>query len=203
MMVRDKVTVLPFNLDRLDYPIQYKGSFLLMEGYTFFFPGKRGGSLKGWQVLDYGCGVSDIGILLSLLGAQVTICDLADRKLALAEWRYRRRNLDLAMIEITQNTQIPELGKGVYDLIIATEIFEHVPDPLKSLRALTESLRLGGLLFDSMGGTFDREPGGDHLAEALNIGKSQAYQTFCRDNYVPVGQANGMSFLFQKKGSFR
>jgi trans-aconitate methyltransferase len=95
---------------------------------------------------------------------------------------------------------MPALGKGVYNLIIATEIFEHLPDPLQSLRTLTESLRPGGLLFDSMGGSFDRKPGGDHLAEALDIGKSESYQTFYRANYLPVGQANGMGFLFQNKG---
>ena len=58
--------------------------------------GKR--SLDNWKVLDYGCGVSDIGILLALLGAEVTICDLSDRKLSFAEWRYRIRKLEVDVI---------------------------------------------------------------------------------------------------------
>jgi len=158
-------------------------------------------SLKTWSVLDYGCGVSDVGILLSLLGAQVTICDLDDQKLSFAGWRFQRRNLDVKVIAITENTQIPDFGKRVYDLIVATEILEHVPNPLRSLRALTESLKPGGLLFDSLGGRFDRKSGGDHLAEALVIGKSQNYQTFYKENYVPVVPVNGISYLFQKRNN--
>jgi 2-polyprenyl-3-methyl-5-hydroxy-6-metoxy-1,4-benzoquinol methylase len=175
--------------------------YSMMSNYLdtlFVQHGKRKKSLDGWRVLDYGCGVSDIGILLALLGAQVTICDLADPKLSFAEWRYRRRKLNAEVIPIENPEESLSLNKDYYDLIVATEVFEHIPNPLQCLKALTGALRSEGLLFNSMGNGFDRNIGGDHLESAIIIGKSEEYQRYYQANYVPFGQSGGMSYLFRK-----
>jgi 2-polyprenyl-3-methyl-5-hydroxy-6-metoxy-1,4-benzoquinol methylase len=175
--------------------------YSMISGYLdtlFVQHGKRKQSLENWRVLDYGCGVSDAGLLLALLGAQVTICDLADSKLSFAEWRYRRRELEVDVIAIANPQEIPPLRKDNYDLIIATEVLEHVPDPLQCLRTLTGVLHPGGFLFNSMGNGFDRDIGGDHLESAINIGKSEEYQRYYEANYVPLGQSEGLICLFRK-----
>jgi SAM-dependent methyltransferase len=161
--------------------------------------GKSVASLHGWRVLEYGCGVSDIGLLLGMLGADVTICDLEDKKLAFAEWRHQKRNIDVEVIPVDNTEIIPYLGKEIYDLIIVAEVFEHVRDPLLLLRSLTASLKSKGLLFDSMGGRFEREPGGDHLTEALMIGNSDDYLTFYQENYSKVSSSGKLQYLFQYK----
>jgi len=169
----------------------------------FALHGNGTSSLSRWKVLDYGCGVSDIGLLLALLGAQVTICDLADQKLSFAEWRYRRRQLEVEVIPINNPEETPPLKKGSYDLIIATEVLEHVPDPLLCLRALTGALRPEGFLFNSMENGFDRNIGGDHLQAAISIGKSDDYQSYYQSNYFPLSQSERMYYLFQKADAQR
>ena len=154
--------------------------------------------LESWKIFDYGCGVSDIGILLASLGAQVTICDLADQKLSFAEWRYHKRQLEVEVIAINNPEEAPPLKKGNYDLIIATEVLEHVPNPLQCLQAVTGAIRSGGFLFNSMGNGFNRDIGGDHLETAMIIGNSEAYRTFCQANYVPLVQSENMNYLFRK-----
>ena len=164
----------------------------------FALHGSGTSSLSRWKILDYGCGVSDIGLLLALLGAQVTICDLADQKLSFAEWRYRRRQLEVEVVPINNPEKTPPLKEGNYDLIIATEVLEHVPDPLQCLRTLTQALRSGGCFFNSMGNGFDRDICGDHLESAMSIGNSEGYRRYYRGNYVPLTQSIGMGYLFQK-----
>jgi 2-polyprenyl-3-methyl-5-hydroxy-6-metoxy-1,4-benzoquinol methylase len=164
----------------------------------FALHGSGTSSLSRWKVLDYGCGVSDIGLLLALLGAEVTICDLADPKLSFAESRYRRRKLNVKVIPIENPEESLSLNKNYYDLIVATEVLEHVRDPLQCLEVLTGALQSGGLLFNSMGNGFDRDVGGDHLESAICIGQSQEYQRYCQTNYIPLDQSEGMNYLFRK-----
>jgi 2-polyprenyl-3-methyl-5-hydroxy-6-metoxy-1,4-benzoquinol methylase len=164
----------------------------------FVLHGKREHSLDSWRVLDYGCGVSDIGLLMALLGSEVTICDLADQKLSFAEGRYRRRGLDVEVVPVSNPKESPPLKKGGYDLVIATEVLEHVFDPLQCLRALTGASRPGGLLFNSMGNSFGRDIGGDHLESAMSIGKSEEYRRYYQAHYVPLCPSEGMHYLFRK-----
>jgi len=156
-------------------------------------------TFAGTRVLEYGCGVSDIGLLCNLLGARVTICDIADKKLEFAMWRHKIRGHEVATIPIQDTEEIPDLGEDRYDLIIATEIFEHVRDPFRLLAAFTRSLRPSGVLFDSMGGTFAREVRGDHLAEALAIGNSDPYRSFYERHYRQPYKGEGLSFLFIRR----
>lgn len=50
----------------------------------------------------------------------------------------------IALAEETPNVRfVPEL-KGVYDLLIATDVFEHVPDPVALAASTANHLRIGG-----------------------------------------------------------
>ena len=117
-----------------------------------------------------------------------------------AKWRYETRGLRVEAIPVSKVDEVPALEKSSYDMVIVAEVFEHVPDPLQCLEALTHSLRSGGMLFDSMGGDFDRKLGGDHLKEALDIGNSEEYQSFHRNNYVQLNHSRRTNYLFQYTG---
>jgi ubiquinone/menaquinone biosynthesis C-methylase UbiE len=153
---------------------------------------------SGFRVLDYGCGVSDMGMALAQDGADVTIADLAGRKLDFAAWRFSVRGLKCQILPVTDTEHFPALPQGGYDLVIATEILEHVRDPLALLKLLTGSLKPGGLFFCTLEDAFVREVGGDHLPEAAAIGASSAYHEYFKTSYVLHADRGGRPWLFRK-----
>jgi 2-polyprenyl-3-methyl-5-hydroxy-6-metoxy-1,4-benzoquinol methylase len=148
------------------------------------------------RVLEYGCGVSDFGLLFARLGSEVTIVDLINTKFDFTKWRYQVRGLSVTAIGVGDTESIPSLKVGHFDLVLATEILEHVRNPLAVLRVLTESLKIGGVLFSSMGLSFEREIGGDHLPVAAEIGNSEAYKRYFQQHYQLLATRAEHPWLF-------
>lgn len=124
--------------------------------------------------LDYGCGVSDIGILLSNMGVHVDLVDLDLPKLEFATERFKWRRLKVKSFPIHDTETVPNISNK-YDLIIATEVIEHVRYPIRLINWFYDHLNNDGLLLLSIGRNFDRERGGDHLDEAFSEGRSPEY----------------------------
>ena len=64
-------------------------SFILE--YLDFLETDYGKRFHDFSVLDYGCGVADISLLLASLGAHITVCDLHNKKLDFVMWRFKKR----------------------------------------------------------------------------------------------------------------
>lgn len=177
---------------------------LAYEKYSIILPsldfmiGHHPKDLSEWKVLDYGCGISDIGLLFASLGAEVTICDLDDKKLEFTCWRFEKRGLKPEVIKVNDTEMFPPLREQEYDIIIAAEIFEHVRSPLQLLKNFTYSLKPGGYLFDSMGGSFKRAIKGDHLCEAIIEGNSPEYINYHKKHYQQVSPEGNLKCLFRK-----
>jgi SAM-dependent methyltransferase len=153
------------------------------------------------RVVDYGCGASDIGLLLAQLGAKVTIVDLTGGRSRFAEWRYQCRNLNVSCRSLDSTDDYAEFPEGSVDLFVATEVFEHVRNPLRLLKIAATALRGEGILFDSMAGSFDRETKGDHLIEAIEIGNSLTYKKLyenCFEHLTDTPSA-GFNFVFRRR----
>ena len=173
--------------------------YSFITDYLDFMANDSGMKLDEFNILDYGCGVSDIGLLFCSLGAKVTICDLENRRFEFVLERFKRRGYEPVPIKIKDTEIYPELPENEYNLIIATELFEHVRDPLKLLKNFTKALLGGGYLLDSMGGEFDRDDRPHHLREAFRIGNSIEYKTYYHRLFKHLNPGPGMRFLFQKK----
>jgi len=174
----------------------YERYSLIIDYLDFMI--KNHESIEEWYVLDYGCGVSDIGLLLSTLGAKVTIADLDDKKFAFTIWRYNKRKLNFTSIAIKNTEKYPILRNKEYDLIIAVELFEHVRNPLKLLMNFTSALKNDGFLFNSMGGVFSREIVGDHLMEAIVEGSSPKFKRYHDFHYRMMPLGKNSRYLFKK-----
>lgn len=156
-------------------------------------------NLSDFKVLDYGCGVSDIGLLFASFGAKVTICDLDNSRFDFTIWRFKQRGFNPETIRVTNTEVYPELLESKYDLIIATELFEHVRDPLRLLKNFTKALKGSGYLFDSMGGKFERDDRPHHLKEAFKIGNSKEYKEYYSKHYIHLSTKEGLNCLFKKR----
>ena len=106
---------------------------------------------SGHQVLDVGCAQGNIATLLAEEGFQVTALDL--RLTFLRYARRKRTHGDLNYI-VANGDQLPFAGAS-YDVIILTELLEHVAWPEEFLQAARRCLRPGGILVVST-------PNGEH-----------------------------------------
>ncbi len=173
--------------------------YVLLTPYLSYIMKNTDLKFGGMEVLDYGCGISDIGLLLASLGAEVTLVDLDDKKFDFTGWRFKKRGFNPNIIRIKNVSKFPKLKKEEYDLIIATEIFEHVRNPLKLLKIITRALKKNGFLIDSMGGEFKRDIEGDHLEEAIKIGNSKKYKNYYNRYYEHLKFKNDLNYLYRKK----
>lgn len=173
--------------------------YSMITDYLDFMIKDSGKKLRDFRVLDYGCGVSDIGLLFASFGAKVTICDLDNSRFDFTISRFKKRGFNPETIRVTNTEVYPELPEYKFDLIIVTELFEHVRDPLKLLNNLTKALKGSGYLFDSMGGKFERDDRPHHLKEAFKIGNSKEYKEYYSKYYIYLPPKKGLDYLFKKR----
>ena len=107
--------------------------------------GRSAHLLDGLTALDVGCGGGVLSEPLARLGATVTGLDPAPTNLAVARTHAERSGLS---IDYRGETIEEVAGQGKrFDLVLAMEVVEHVPDMPAFVAACCEAVRPGGLLF--------------------------------------------------------
>lgn len=173
------------------YDLMYSGtnltSFLLLDHI--------GQVLKGFaakHVLDYGGGVGTLALYLMASGFKVTYADLAGTLLNFSRERFKNRGMTIQIIHLD------ELEQGdcsaQYDAITCFEVFEHIPDPLQSVRIMHRLLKPGGHLLISESCLADSNYA-THLPENRKYGG---------DNFIPSIEPLGFTCIATKHdGSFK
>jgi 2-polyprenyl-6-hydroxyphenyl methylase/3-demethylubiquinone-9 3-methyltransferase len=97
--------------------------------------------LQGKTALDVGCGAGLLAEPLARLGAAVTAIDAAADLIAAAKDHAEGSGLDIDYRAVP----VEEVD-GQFDLVTSMEVLEHVADPMRFVRALSERLAPGGLM---------------------------------------------------------
>ena len=111
--------------------------------------------LAGKQVLDVGCGGGILADAMARRGADVLGIDLADKSLKVAQLHaleaqtpnvaYRNVAVEQLAVEMPQR----------FDVVTCMEMIEHVPEPASIVRACSQLVKPGGMVFFS---TINRNP---------------------------------------------
>lgn len=110
------------------------------------------GAARGWRILEIG--PSHAPIAPRSAGWNVTVVDHADRAGLVAKYgndpavdTSRIEDVDVVWTDGRLDALIPAAQHGTYDLLIASHVIEHFPDPIGVLRSAERLLRPdGGLI---------------------------------------------------------
>jgi 2-polyprenyl-6-hydroxyphenyl methylase/3-demethylubiquinone-9 3-methyltransferase len=105
---------------------------------------KRLDCLSGLNILDIGCGGGIVAEPLAKLGANVTGIDPAEENIAAAKLHAEKSGLALSY----QATTIEAIAKrgDTFDVVIASEVVEHVADLNLFIGCAAKAVKPGGLL---------------------------------------------------------
>jgi len=96
----------------------------------------------GGHVLDVGCAQGTLGLMLAQRGLKVTLLDVREQNIEYA--RARHEAGDVTFVVGFLGTTCPP--QKDFDVVICTEVIEHVPAPSEFLLKLKEKVRPGGAL---------------------------------------------------------
>lgn len=127
-----------------------------------------GGRLAAARVVDLGCGGGLLALPLAERGARVVGVDLSEGSLRAARSEARRRGIAASFLRADLR-RVP-LRSGSADLVLLSDVLEHVTDPASAVSEAARLLRPGGGLFVN---TFDRSRAAAlwvvHVAEGLAL----------------------------------
>lgn len=110
----------------------YQGLISLLDRYCY----------SGKKVLDIGCGVGTLDFYLASKGNKVEGVDISVRAIRLA--RKNANFLGMGKNIKFYNLVFPhEFPKGKFDVVIITEVIEHIPDDMLSLDRIWRLLKTG------------------------------------------------------------
>lgn len=98
------------------------------------------------RVLDVGCAYGGFLVAFAEQGARVTGIDIDERYVHLAAANLRERGLDGELVHGDAAADHPRF-RGRFDLVIANDVLEHVPQPGPFLSRLREWLAPGGAAY--------------------------------------------------------
>lgn len=105
---------------------------------------KRLDCLSGLKILDIGCGGGIVSEPLAKLGGNVTGIDPAEENIAVAKSHAEKSGLE---IDYRASTVEAVAGKKeLFDIVIASEVVEHVADLDLFIRCTADTVKPGGLL---------------------------------------------------------
>ncbi|KKS95350.1 MAG: 3-demethylubiquinone-9 3-O-methyltransferase [Microgenomates group bacterium GW2011_GWC1_43_13] len=96
--------------------------------------------LKGKSFLDTGCGLGYFSEKANKLGAKVTAVDIGENLVDITRKRVKKGNFKTASA-----SDLP-FRDEVFDVILSTEVVEHVENPQKALKEAVRVLKKNGVL---------------------------------------------------------
>jgi SAM-dependent methyltransferase len=117
------------------------------QAYLSAIERERGAALGGSdRFLEIGCGTAGLAAAAAERAGEVIASDLSMRWLVLARKRLMDAGIDNVRL-ICGDAERPPFAAGFFDVVAASDVIEHVPDPDAFAEGCRDVLRPGGSLF--------------------------------------------------------
>lgn len=103
--------------------------------------------------LDFGAGVGSGGILFARNGLDVTLADISSPLQQFSQWRLEMRQLSAKYIDL----KAAKLPTRAFDMVTAMDVFEHLVDPVETIKHLSDALQPEGFLFARLASEIDED----------------------------------------------
>jgi 2-polyprenyl-3-methyl-5-hydroxy-6-metoxy-1,4-benzoquinol methylase len=130
------------------------------------------------HVLDFGAGIGSVGIFFARNGFDVSLADVSEPLQQYVKWRLTIRALKGTIINLNQE----QLPVGVFDIVTAFDVLEHLPRPAETMRILARSIKLGGFIALNVGESAARLP--QHISTYEDVLSTVAAVGFRRLKYI-------------------
>lgn len=117
------------------------------------------------NIMDFGCGIGSMGIVLAKNRFNVTLADVSANVLEYAKYRFKNRNLAGEFLNLSDST----LPNEKYDVVISTDVFEHLDDPYSCLKQIYMSLKNNGILLFNITQMYDKDTHPMHITSSRGI----------------------------------
>ena len=134
------------------------------------------------KVLEYGCGVSTHGIACAQRGCEVHAVDISEAMINVSKKRYELRSLPVTIINSDEI-----LADNSYDIILCTDVLEHVPDPVSLLNKFVKCMKIGGIAHLHCSSMKNYNKG--HLPEAIDMWFSEGVKIL-REKFEKISEYN-------------
>jgi len=125
--------------EQVSEPFQQK----ILSEWFFFLSKKR--NIKNWKVLDFGSGLGNNLKTIREFIKNIISCDINKKALSAAKNKYGNNTINYILLS---GNKVPFKSK-TFDLIIATEVFEHIPNYKNIANELKRVLKDSGFLIVS------------------------------------------------------
>ncbi len=160
--------------------------------------------LKGFNVLDIGCGGGLLSEPIARLGANVTGIDASKKNIDVAKLHSKKSKLSIRYI----NTSPEELiTKNKFDVILNMEIVEHVENVDKFIESSAKLLKKNGIMFvatlnQTLKSYLFAIIGAEYILRWLPVGthdwnkfiKPSNLEKICKKNSLLLKKIDGMNF---------
>lgn len=127
------------------YKVIKKNNFTYYEIIRFFYSKilPKLTKFPKIKILDVGCGVGTMALYFGSLGIKVKGIDISSRAIKIAN--NAREYLKFKNVSFSES--VLKKGKGEFDMVMISEVIEHIEDEQKFLENIHSQLKNNGLLY--------------------------------------------------------